>query len=150
MICLVQFLAESSRRGYDRIKKSIEDEFGVVGKSAVKTTYQIRKERATIVSGLIDPSRQIYDHIEYEPVIEPTQEERMAANAIKLEKGEKVVVGHTDVKYAALEGDFCQVINHLRNKECKVTKGDPSILKDGLIVINSFDGAVHGETEKKA
>ena len=50
-------LAESSRRGYDRIKKSIKDEFGVAGKSAVKTTYQIRKERVTIVSGLIDPSR---------------------------------------------------------------------------------------------
>ena len=73
----------------------------------------------------------------------------MAENAIKLEKGKKVIVGHTDVKHVDQEGDSGDYIAHLGNKECKVTQVDPSIVKDDLIVINSIDGAVHVETEKK-
>ena len=59
-------------------------------------------------------------------------------------------MGHTDVKYAGLEGDFGDCVTHLCNKAWKLTRADTTIVKDDLIVINSFDEAVHGETEKKA
>ena len=120
-LCLSSIINfEANRRGYERIRKSIGEEFGSDGIKAVKTVYQIRKERTDIIGGTIEPSSQIYDHIVYEKKAEVTLEERMAENAIKLEKGEKVIMGLTDVKYAQLKGNFGEYITHLRNKLCKL------------------------------
>ena len=85
----------------------------------------------------------------YEEKAKLTLEERMHENAIKQEKGEKFIVVHTDVMYAELKGGFGDYITHLRNKLCKLAQADTAIVKDDLIVINSFDGAIHGETGKK-
>ena len=68
----------------------------------MKTMYWIRKDGVGIIVGLIDPPQQIYDHIVYEEGHMLTQEKRMAKNVVKLEKDEKIIIGHTNVKYVEL------------------------------------------------
>ena len=51
--------SEASRRRYDHIRNIIWEKFGSKGMKAVKTTYQIRKEHAAIVGGIIEPSWRI-------------------------------------------------------------------------------------------
>ena len=83
----------------------------------------------------------------YELYVAKIFKEKYAANKIKYEKGEKISCGHNVHYCAEIAGGYEKVLNYLLEKR-KNFFGNCAAQED-IVVLNSFDGAIHGITNKK-
>ena len=142
-----QLYSIASVEKYKKIRVGMIQDFGEVVRTKVKTYYSIKKDRPMLDHGIIEPSRALYGRIFYEPFVNKSLQEMMVFNRIKYEKGEKVIVGHDTAYFAGIGGGYGAHLTMLSEKLDVMLGGDGR--EDDLIAINSFDGAVHGLSEKK-
>ena len=137
----------SSVKNYKAISSLMVDEFGGKVRNSVKTVYQINRDRPEIVGGVVLPCRNLYDRVVYEPYVAKTFKEKYAVNKIKHEKGDKIVCGHDVNYFAEIAGGYPKVLDCLLEKRRTLFRNCGA--QEDLVVLNSFDGAIHGVTNKK-
>ena len=85
------FSACSVKR-YKKIRVGLAGDFGNIALKKVKSHYAISRDRPLIFGSILTPSRELYNRITYEPIAIKTFDERLAINAIKLDKGHNITV----------------------------------------------------------
>ena len=114
----------------------------------MKSLYQIKRDWPHFAGGIITPRRKIYEDIVYEEQEALTVTERFAKQEKKYKDGEKIVVGASTIYFAEIAGGYEKQVSLLINKFI-VVMGDKDKTSDCLALINCFDGALHGVTDKK-